>query len=352
MKLSLVRMVAAALLAGGMLWPATPASAAVTCQLSAGTLTLMITGTSNGATIFESGSFTIFGPEGQVTCSGGNPTTTNTNQINITNASSSGSPYVNLSNIPYRDPGGDEVDVSVTMGPGTADGLTTNLDPSGDMRIGSAGINTNARENANDVDITFTGAEQFQFNGTVGNEVIGGHGGEGTGGPFSSPFTSFAMEGNDQLTGGSGDDHLIGGTHFTTDSGIDTVSYPSASDAVTVDLVAGSGGSPSTGNDQLYGIKHAIGGPRGDTLLGSAVTNRLIGGAGNDTLEGAAGNDRAIGGDGRDRAEGAGGNDRLTGSRGNDTLLGQGDDDNLNGGPQVDHCVGGPGADTLQACET
>jgi Ca2+-binding RTX toxin-like protein len=101
----------------------------------------------------------------------------------------------------------------------------------------------------------------------------------------------FGGDGNDTLTGGSGNDHLLG----------------------------------QDGNDSLFG---------------GAGNDILLGGSGNDFIAGGAGNDTLIGGDG---------NDFLDGDQGSDTAsLGAGDDvfrwDQGDGSDKVD---GGTGHDEL-----
>jgi len=128
--------------------------------------------------------------------------------------------------------------------------------------------------------------------------------------------------GNDVLSGGLGNDVLTGG------AGNDTASYASESDAMVVDLAAGTarrGSAAAAVEDTLATLENVTGGTGNDTLTGDGNANVLDGGLGNDTLNGGLGNDRLIGGAG---------------------------DDTLNGGllgSDVFVCTPGFGHDTIQA---
>ncbi|MBL8572833.1 MAG: hypothetical protein JNM13_04075, partial [Hyphomicrobiaceae bacterium] len=179
---------------------------------------------------------------------------------------------------------------------------------------------------------------------------------------------------DDTLTGRGGADTLIGG------AGTDTADYSAASDAVTIDLDAGTGLGGDAEGDVLAGIERVLGSIRSDRLSGSANGDTLDGGIGDDTLSGRGGADRLIGGLGVDTADysasaaavtvdlltgiGGGGDadgdllagierivgsdhaDRLTGDMLNNTLLGGLGDDTLEGGQSADVLDGGDGADT------
>ncbi|HEX8443383.1 MAG TPA: Calx-beta domain-containing protein [Allosphingosinicella sp.] len=126
-----------------------------------------------------------------------------------------------------------------------------------------------------------------------------------------------AGNGNDQVTGGAGEDFINGG------NGNDVIFGEAGRDQLD-------GGS---GNDQLYG---------------GSGSDRLTGGTGNDQLFGQSGNDRLDGGNGNDQLFGDGGNDRLDGGSGNDQLFGGDGDDFLTGGNGNDTYVGGVGADLFR----
>lgn len=112
-------------------------------------------------------------------------------------------------------------------------------------------------------------------------------------------------------------------------SGIDTISYATASRGGLIDLNPGAFsrlGSDITftdRNDRPIGtdgrgtvaiafgavIENAIGGSGDDQIIGNTAANRLFGGAGNDTLSGGGGNDTLFGGAGNDWLEGGAGVD-------------------------------------------
>jgi Ca2+-binding RTX toxin-like protein len=144
---------------------------------------------------------------------------------------------------------------------------------------------------------------------------------------------------NDTLTGNAGDNVLDGG------AGTDTVSYSSASGAVSVALTASGGSSTGAGgNDTLMSIENVVGSDFNDTLTGNAGANTLDGGAGTDTVSyanasgGVSVTLTAAGGS----ATGAGGNDTLVsienvaGSGFNDVLMGNANANTLDGGAGTD----------------
>jgi Ca2+-binding RTX toxin-like protein len=91
---------------------------------------------------------------------------------------------------------------------------------------------------------------------------------------------------NNVLFAGAGNNVLDGGT------GSDTVDYRYAGTAVTVSLVPTTGqATGGSGTDTLLGIESLIGSALADRLTGSSVANTLNGGAGADTLTGGDGSD-------------------------------------------------------------
>ena len=115
-----------------------------------------------------------------------------------------------------------------------------------------------------------------------------------------------AFDGNDHITGTTGEDDLFGY------SGNDVIKGGN-----TYDIIYG-----DDGNDKLYG-------EGGD--------DDLYGGTGDDTLDGAAGIDWLFGGDNRDT---------LLGGADADELYGDDGDDYLDGGAGADYMEGGTGNDT------
>jgi Ca2+-binding RTX toxin-like protein len=184
------------------------------------------------------------------------------------------------------------------------------------------------------------------------------------GGAGNDTLTVLAGSGN-ILSGGDGDDVfiLLGGSDTTVMGGLgrDTVSYAGTTQAVTVNLGAGTG----SGTGTITGIENVTGGEGEDTITGDDGDNILQGGGGNDTLEGGAGNDIVDGGAGDDLIIGGSGagDDTYLGGDGNDTVsyasttLGvtvnlaaetatgpEIGSDTLNG---IENVIGGTGNDTL-----
>jgi Ca2+-binding RTX toxin-like protein len=112
--------------------------------------------------------------------------------------------------------------------------------------------------------------------------------------------------GNDKLDGGAGNDKLDGGL------GIDTISYATATKAVTVNLgLTSAQNTLGSDSDTLLNFENLEGSDFNDVLTGNALDNTLAGLNGDDRLSGAAGNDLLIGGVGRDTLTGGAGADKF-----------------------------------------
>lgn len=185
----------------------------------------------------------------------------------------------------------------------------------------------------------------------------------------------FGAAGNDSLLGGAGNDTLEGGLGNNTLSGgyagSDWVMYPSASTALTIDLIAGRVRS-SLEEDSLLGFEGVVAGRANDSIQGSSLTETLDGGSGDDTLvgglgagdwlsymssssgvtvnltlarsSGTAGNDSALGFEG---IIGSSSDDELVGSIFTDTLVGGAGDDTLDGRANNDLLMGNSGNDIV-----
>lgn len=96
---------------------------------------------------------------------------------------------------------------------------------------------------------------------------------------------------------------LAGGDIMNARGGIDTASYASSGEAVTVSIVTGAlGQGGDAEGDRLYGFENLTGSAHDDHLIGNSGANVIRGGAGDDDLEGLGGADTLIGGDGSDTA--------------------------------------------------
>jgi Ca2+-binding RTX toxin-like protein len=233
----------------------------------------------------------------------------------------------------------------------------------------------------------------YNFILTNGNDQIFGiQTAYGLGGDdfITAEFFADGGDGNDNLSaygtiiGGNGDDFLSGSggaTSFIGGDGVDTANFGWYSTGVTVDLVAGTGGT----NDHLTGIENVWGTNSADVLIGDGAANALTGWAGDDVLFGGGGADHLDGGDGIDTADydpdlshntvgvtvdlaagtASGGNaqgdvlvgienlagtayaDTLTGDAGANSLWGRDGNDVLHGGGGDDTLAGGAGGDVM-----
>ncbi len=168
--------------------------------------------------------------------------------------------------------------------------------------------------------------------GNGGNDTLDGGIGNDTlsGGAGDDVLTGGI--GNDTLDGGDGDDVLNGGAGSDTldgGVGIDTISYAGSIQGVTVSLADGSAAGGYAAGDTFSNFENLAGGEGDDTLTGDAIANVLTGNGGNDTIYG------------------GGGNDTIYGGAGNDSLYGEAGDDVLAGGSGADAHHGGSGSDTV-----
>lgn len=85
-----------------------------------------------------------------------------------------------------------------------------------------------------------------------------------------------------------------------------------------------------------------------DCVVGGVGNNKLTGGSGNDVLSALSGNDKMDGGSGNDKVFSGLGNDTLIGGSGNDILNGETGNDSADGGTGADICVV---SGTKKACE-
>ncbi|MGI9425501.1 MAG: right-handed parallel beta-helix repeat-containing protein [Hyphomicrobiaceae bacterium] len=178
--------------------------------------------------------------------------------------------------------------------------------------------------------------------------------------------------GNDTLIGGPGDDHLSGNIGDDTlryssgydrldgGPGSDTADFSAAAAAIYVNLklsgdqVLTSGqhtvskSTAKTAIADLVDIETVVGSAMDDKIYGSKGSDILFGGDGADLIKGRSGQDDLNGGNGNDKLRGNGASDRLDGGSGNDDLRGGGGNDVLIGGAGNDTLVGGSGSDVFQ----
>ncbi|ORE91585.1 calcium-binding protein, partial [Aurantimonas sp. 22II-16-19i] len=133
--------------------------------------------------------------------------------------------------------------------------------------------------------------------------------------------------GSDEIFGEAGNDLIIGDADGVADlydggEGIDNVSYVTTVAGINANLGLNFAFGAEIGVDRLENIENLTGGRGDDSLIGAASTQRLDGGAGNDVIDGGTGNNTLLGGDGNDTIRGFAGFDRIEGGAGNDRLTG------------------------------
>jgi Ca2+-binding RTX toxin-like protein len=254
-------------------------------------------------------------------------------------------------------------------------------------------------------DIINGGAGADTLNGLDGNDSLDGGPGNDTinAGSDNDTINFTVGQGSDTVDGGVGVDLLnitgtagadtlavvfadgaitsiAGVTRINVESvsanlqgGTDTLSYAGTTQALTVDLTAGT----ASGFSSVAGIENVLGGSGNDTIIGAAgVTNTLNGAAGNDTyvVHDTADIVNEVAGGGTDEVRslaatytianlnvenltyigtgnftgsGNAATNVITGGNGDDVLSGLGGNDTINGGIGADTLIGGIGNDTV-----
>ena len=145
-------------------------------------------------------------------------------------------------------------------------------------------------------------------------------------GAFGSPFADTLIGNAEQNEFfGLGGNDLVNGM-----GGFDLARYDLSTKRIRADLSQGT--ALGQGTDELVAVEGLVGSARDDELVGDGGVNALFGLRGNDLL----------GGLGRD--------DTLDGGPGADRLIGGRGDDDLFGGPGRDSCDQGPGTGALSSC--
>lgn len=220
-------------------------------------------------------------------------------------------------------------------------------------------------------------ALHFMYGGRGGDRLIGGapmHGGRG-----HDDLTSTGENEGVNLTGGRGDDVMVGGPtqdQFTAGPGRDTIigseeprcpdsfcDFVFVRDSHVVDLERG---FLRTGTERTSLINiHMVWAQVFDhpvKLLGSSEADVLtaycrvsaqvpVCSRGPATIDGRGGDDVIIGGSGADLLRGRRGDDLLKGDRRDDTLMGGRGNDRHNGGVGSDTCTDDVGVNTVVKCE-
>ncbi|HEV2293601.1 MAG TPA: hypothetical protein VGR35_07085 [Tepidisphaeraceae bacterium] len=182
----------------------------------------------------------------------------------------------------------------------------------------------------------------------------------GNGGAGEDSITLDNVKVGATLTGGAGDDEIVGslaGDSLEGGDGDDQIVGNGGNDVIKGDggndELLGNDGSDTidggSGDDTIYGgnNNNKEGNDAGDSLVGGAGNDRMYGHAGNDTMHGGAGADFLGGSTGADSLTGGDDNDTLLGEEGADKLFGNSGDDQLKGGQDSDSLDGGSGHDWM-----
>jgi len=402
--------------------PVVPAQAVATCAWAGGVVSVSVTGTNATARILVG----TGGDDGKILFATGVDTPTPCGAATVVNTdavSVGGGPERQILRLSIAAgafapgataelTGASEIEFDVDLGEGVDQVVVAGGSDADHFVAGADGVNLNAGEDPDDVDVTVVGIEQLALEGGGGSDTLSGGGGEGTGTAVAWAAISLrgaasrdaliGSAGTDVLNGGEGNDTLDGG------DGVDTASYFGAPSGVNVSLAAGTS-TGGQGADTLVRIENLTGSSFDDVLTGDDGDNALNGMDGADDLRGLGGSDAArymladggvtvdlaggavTGGDGddtlsdienalgsafddilrgndgdnhlfggegadvlsgrggRDFLQGGGGDDAIRGAAGNDGLFGQSGDDMLYGGPGNDGLRGGPGTDVLRS---
>ena len=194
-----------------------------------------------------------------------------------------------------------------------------------DLLFGGDGKDMVAGDEGNDVLDGGTGHDELS--GGSGNDTVLGQAGDdkvaGGGG------TDILVGGADRdwVDGGAGDDTIAGDGDQVTDlydggEGSDTLDYSSMSQAIEIDLNAGTASGQEIGQDTIWNFEVILAGHGDDNVIGSARDERIEAGAGDDLVQDNGGSDIVAGGAGNDAVMAAAdsADDYYDGQSGFDTL--------------------------------
>ena len=360
----------------GVLIPAGPAAATVTCTFNGGTgLMRLVWERGDSVTVARSGdSITVNGGD----CGGA--TVTTTDRIDAAPTETGGELVIDLAGGPFE-PGltaeaSGQSEIEFTGDLYSAPLTIIGSEGRDHIVFGSAGMNLNADESSPDADVTLLRVTEYRIFGNGGNDVIRGDGGIGTGVGTISPVKAMidGGDGDDEVAGTKLSDELIGGP------GIDTVDYVANTTWSRISLKLGTA-TTSVGFDSLAGFENVDGSPAMDIIEGSNGPNVLRGFDADDTLSGLGGDDVIVCGKGDDEVDftkargkitvnlakgfsrgegtdvvlgcedvqGSRFGDRITGTNKGNEVDGAGGADVINTGGGSDIIQGGDGDDTIRA---
>jgi cyclophilin family peptidyl-prolyl cis-trans isomerase len=183
-----------------------------------------------------------------------------------------------------------------------------------------------------------------------------------TGGIGDNTIDAAAFAGNTTLSGGDGDDMLIGSVGVTTlqeslDQNLTLTNSQlvgnNTDSLVNIDrakLVGGAADNQFDASD-FTGPVTLRGSAGNDTMIGGAEDDLIFGGTGNDLIEAGAGNDDVQAGSGHDTIDGGDGDDSIRAAAGNDSVVGANGNDTLNGANGRDTIQGGAGNDAISGLD-
>src|SRR5579885_1862810 len=213
--------------------------------------------------------------------------------------------------------GSDTITINVSTGADTITGSAVddiiNAGQGTDSVAGGGGndtINYVAGDGADTIDGGAGSADKLEISGTGGNDSV-----------------SVVVSSDTVTKVGGGSISNIEQVDLDLGAGTDTVDFTGTTQALTVDLSAGT----ATGFNSFNNVENVTGGSNDDALTGDTQDNVLVGAAGNDTIDGGDGNDTLTGGTGLDTLTGGNGNDTFVVAAG-DVVSGE----TYNGGANTD----------------
>ncbi len=186
-------------------------------------------------------------------------------------------------------------------------------------------------------DHIYTGGGNDRVYGGLGNDLISGQDGNDILYGQAGKDRIFGGNGNDFISGGYDDDYQNGG------AGIDTIDYTHWNSGGTYNLNTGLASFVGFYTEEIIDFENINTGAGADSIFGTSDRNVIRSGDGNDIMNAGDGNDWVSAGGGDDIVNAGAGNDTVYGSTGNDTL---------NGGTGNDVLVGGTGNDSLLSGST